>query len=199
VRIGAAASSSAPALRTGASPRCVIAAALVLAVLGTVSIPRPVRATTVEGSLLTNLASMTLSSAERTVWDVTYCATARVLVVVPVIQLQKRASAPTSCSGETVTFCIYAVNTSPYTSAFNISLDDVLSTMMVYVGASGTTNTWTAGSTVAKGRGRSDFPPVFDWANEPSDGQGAPYSVRWLINYIGPSKSAMMCFQMKVL
>ena len=203
MRLCAAASSSAPALRAGASPRFVIASALtaVLAIaLGAAITPSLGLAATAEGALLTNVACATLSTAERTPWEVSYCATAKVLVVVPSIQLTKRANPSMECSGATVTFCIYAINTSPYTSAFNISLDDVLSSMMVYVsgqdtwpGAVGTT------TTITKGRGRNDFPVTYDWTGEPGNGQVAPYNVRWLINWLGPNKSAMMCFKMRIL
>jgi uncharacterized repeat protein (TIGR01451 family) len=176
-----------------------ICAAVLAVALGAAITPNLGLAATAEGALLTNVACATLSSAERTPWEVSYCATAKVLVVVPSIQLTKRATPSMECSGATVTFCIYAINTSPYTSAFNISLDDVLSSMMVYVSGQDVWNGTTAGTTVTKGRGRNDFLVTYDWTSEPGNGQVAPYNVRWLINWLGPNKSAMMCFKMRIL
>jgi len=175
-----------------------IGAAVLAIALGTVFAPNLGRAATAEGALLTNVACATLSTAEWTPWEVSYCATAKVLVVMPSIQLTKRASSSMECSGATVTFCIYAINTSPYTSAFNISLEDVFSDMMVYVAGQDVWNGTTAGIVITKCGGKIGMAPTYG-CGEPLDGQASPYAVRWLINYMGPSKSAMMCFKMRIL
>jgi hypothetical protein len=97
-----------------------------------------------------------------------------------------------------VTFCIWAVNTSPYTSAFNVILDDMLPQYMSYVnGGQGNWAGNSAGATIQAGYRNSSM--ASGWGAEPVNGQAGPnYWAWWKINWIGPSKSAMMCFKMVI-
>ena len=109
-----------------------------------------------------------------------------------------------------MTFCIWVVNTSPYTSAFNVVLRDVLyNELLAYVSGQSIWAGSTSGASICVGRGRDNAgTEVFDWtcggaspcACEPPDGQTYPYYLRWAINVIGPAgKSALICFKMRIL
>lgn len=183
-----------------------LVAGLVLAVAGS-------RAwgATAEGTLLTNVACATYGSGAGAGYAVSFCTTATVLVVNPSVGVQKTASPTVACSGSTVTFCIWATNTSAMTSAFNVTVSDRMPDVFGYV--LGGQSTWvagTAGAAVTPGFSNAvGLPQIYCWpttvnpmcnaSGEPLNGQGGPYYIRWAITVIGPGKSAMACFKAVVL
>jgi hypothetical protein len=172
------------------------------------------RAATAEGALLTNVATATFWSLQGTPLLPEWNGTAYVLVVAPSIQVSKTADPWIECPGATVTFCIYAVNESLYTSAFNVILNDRLPDLFAYVSGQDRWAGNTSGATITPGyRGPGGF-DVYCWpgvihascpdgapsSGEPNDGQIGPnYNVRWAISVIGPGQSAMACFKVRIL
>ena len=124
-------------------------------------------------------------------------------VASPNIQLVKTAAPSIECSGGTVTFCLWAVNMSSMTSAFNISLHDRLPDGMSYVPSQ--PNGWvagTAGATFQYGFAKESFPQFLVWGSEPLLGDvsaGGQYYLRYVISMIGPGKSAVVCYKARIL
>lgn len=159
-------------------------------------------ATTSDGTLITNVACSTYGSVGGCDFAVSYCATQTVLVATPSIQLQKTASPSIECSGGTVTFCIWAVNTSAMTSAFNVGLVDRLPDQMGYVNGGQTSwNGLTAGNTFFNDWGGEPFPYTRN-PGEPPNGvtsSGSLYYLRFVFGLIGPGKSALVCYKAQIL
>jgi len=166
---------------------------------------------TAEGTLITNVASATYASAQAAAYGVSFATTAFVMVVNPAIAVQKTSAPTVACSGSTVTFCIWATNTSAMTSAFNVVVSDRMPDVFGYVlGGQSLWATGTAGATVTPGFSNvQGIPQIYCWpttvnpmcnaSGEPLNGQGGPYYIRWAISVIGPGKSAMACFKAYVL
>jgi len=180
------------------------AIAVILMLVAGAICPGRAEAGTTEGTLLTNIATATYSTMQNLEFSVSYNSTARVLVAFPSVQLQKTVSPTFDCPGATVTFCVYAVNTSTLTSAFDVVIKDTFTDTMAYVAGQ---NNWagnTTGAAIVAYRSiATAFGPwfeQFDFVNgEPPDGQAYPYYLRWAINIIGPGKSALVCFKMRIL
>ena len=181
---------------------------LVLAVAAA-SWVRTASATTADGTLITNVACATFGTVATAGWpgsgqtlEVSYCATQTVLVATPSIALQKTASPSIECSGGTVTFCIWAVNTSSLTSAFDVVLVDRLPDNVAYLTGQTLWGTGTAGGTIVNGYGAGGALPTYTWGVEPANGgvqSGSLYYLRWVVNMIGPLKSAMVCYRVQIL
>jgi uncharacterized repeat protein (TIGR01451 family) len=142
------------------------------------------RAATADGTLITNVACATFSSAAGSQFAVSYCATSVVPVANPCIALQKTANPTTQASGGTVTYCLWVVNCSPSTSAFNITITDNLPANVSYAGGYAD---WNGGS------GGTWFPTT------PPVGQTATFTMRFVLTQLGMNRSAMACFQVQVL
>lgn len=166
-------------------------------------------ATTADGTLITNVACATFGTVATAGWpgsgqtlEVSYCATQTVLVATPSIALQKTASPSIECSGGTVTFCIWAVNTSAMTSAFNVGLVDRLPDQMGYVNGGQTSwNGLTVGNTFFNDWGGEPFPYTRN-PGEPPNGvtsSGSLYYLRFVFGLIGPGKSALVCYKAQIL
>jgi len=187
---------------------------LITAVLTGLMSAGRVMAATSEGALLTNVATATFWSLQGTAHVPEWNGTAYVLVVSPSVQVRKTAVPWIECPGATITFCIYAVNESAYTSAFNVILNDRLPDLFAYIAGQDRWAGNTAGATIIPGyRGPGAF-DVYCWPGvihascpdaapslgEPLDGQIGPnYNVRWAIDVIGPGQSAMVCFKARIL
>ena len=167
-------------------------------------------ATTADGTLITNVACATFGTVATAGWpgsgqtlEVSYCATQVVLVATPSIALQKTAAPSIECSGGTITFCIWAVNTSSMTSAFDVVLQDRLPDYVAYLTGQNQWATGTAGGTITGGWGSGSFPITYFWGGaEPpnlSVQSGGTYYLRWVVNMIGPLKSAMVCYKVQIL
>ena len=161
---------------------------------------------TADGALLTNLATGTYRSIDYTGYAVSYGATALVMVVSPSISVKKTSNVTAMCAGETVTFCIWAVNNSALGSAFNVHVwDSVIPEGAYQVGQT----TWPGGSggTITTGYShKNGITTKNSWAGEPDAGTytvapaaNNPFFLKWKVSLLGPSKSAMFCFRMVLL
>ena len=179
--------------------------ALLLAVAGRAN------AMTSEGTLLTNLATASYWSADGSKYLLTYSSTANVLVMNPMVHLRKVATPSMQCSGGTVTFCIYAINTSLMSSAFNVTIEDIMPGFgadgFAYV-AGGRSEWNPQGAAVIYGYRPTNFGANNWWvgtfAGDPEgDGEPAawtpgPYYIRWSVSVLGPNRSMMVCFKATV-
>lgn len=186
----------------------VVAAAVLVAGRGMGATP--------EGTLLTNVASATFWSVQGTYYTPTFNVTATVLVVGPSVQIRKVGTPGMECPGATVTFCLWVMNASYYTSAFNVVLNDELPDLLAYLRGQTRWAGNTPGAVVTPGyRMPGGFTP-YCWpgipagfcddeapansSGEPKDGQVGPgLRVRWQINLLGPRQSAMICYKARIL
>lgn len=173
--------------------------------------PRPVAAMTADGALITNTASASwyfgigsvLSWGATTTgnlggnspalaaaggFSVSYVASANVLVNCPVIGIQKIGAPFSQAPGGTVSFTLCVVNTGS-TSAFRLSITDRLPDNMETANppayASWGGGTWTS----------SYSSDNVGYANGiPGNGQNAPYYLRWVVDPLGPQKSACVTY-----
>lgn len=170
--------------------RLIALLALVLAPL------RYASAATMEGTLITNIASASMnSSAGAPAFTVSYSSTATVLVRNPCINLVKNSNPTTQTAGGTVTFTLYVVNCSCWVSAHNVIITDRLPDNVNYSDNYGSWN----------GGGAGIWTPYScsdnaTWVNsQPVVGQGAPYYLRFVLDWLGPCKSAMAQFTANIL
>ncbi|MEK7766131.1 MAG: hypothetical protein AAB368_07820 [bacterium] len=206
-------------------------AAALLIVLVAAGLAREASAATADGTLITNVATATYAGTVAPGstaflgggWSVSYGVTAWVLVSSPNIQLQKTSSPTVACSGGTVTYCIYAVNTSLTTSAFNVVLWDQMNLPtqndFSYLGNQTSWNTTNPAAVLTKGYSmRVDpgcgtncsgpFPYaggnccIYHWTTEPAlytgSATGQQIWMQWVWDKIGPGRSAAVCFQVQV-
>lgn len=165
------------------------------------------RAATLDGTLITNVATATYGSVGSLTspgtnppYEISYAATQTVLVATPNIQLQKTSQPSIECSGGTITFCIWAVNNSSLTSAFDVVLQDRYPPLVAYVPGMTMWAGLTAGAIVNTNWGNG---PGQHFAGEPPAGMDASlaagYYLRWGISVIGPNKSALVCYKGQLL
>jgi len=166
-----------------------------------------------DGTLITNLATASYWSADGARYQPTYGATANVIVSNPAIALYKTSSPSMQCSGGTVTFCIYAVNTSAMASSFNIVVEDWLPIDNVFQNGLafiiGSRTTWNPQAvTITPGFSWYVAGPGWRTWYTPVDADGDPdlnggvmgqYYIRWAISTIGPGRSVMLCYKASVL
>ena len=162
-----------------------------------------VHAATVDGGLLTNTVSAVVDSYVGVPsGTVSYSATALVMVCTPTIEMVKRASMTVQGAGGTVTFCIWAVNASAFTSAFNVVLEDLIPSNFSYV--KGGQDLWPSSLVTM---GYAQLHPTgsccaYTWNDDPPDGQTTlmgPVWLKWAVSELGPNQSALMCFKMRLL
>jgi uncharacterized repeat protein (TIGR01451 family) len=174
-----------------------LAFAALASVWGLVLPPGEALAATADGTLITNVACATYMAASGQGFAVSYCATVIVPISSPCIALQKIANPTTQSSGGTVTFTIWTVNCSCTNSAFQINVTDRLPDNMTY---SGNYTSWNGGSGGTWTRFASPDNGATAWAlNGPTIGQGAAYYLRYVLDQIGPCKSALVQFTANVL
>jgi uncharacterized repeat protein (TIGR01451 family) len=128
---------------------------------------------------------------------VSYCATAILNIQNPCLALQKVANPTAQASGGTVTYTIWVVNCSCTSSAFNINVTDRLPDN-VMAGAPALVTYWNGNSggnwSVASGSNNTT------WASgAPVAGQNVPYYLRFVLDQLGPCKSAYSSFTVSVL
>jgi len=175
-----------------------------LAVVGVVAMVNTARATTSDGTLITNVATATFGSVGSLTapwanawYEISYAATQTVLVATPNVQLQKTSQPSIECSGGTITFCIWAVNTSSLTSAFNVYLQDKYPPLVSYVVGQTMWPGLTAGSAIWN-NWCTTTPTLTRNPGEPPAGLDAvngAYYLRWQITMLGPGKSALICYR----
>jgi uncharacterized repeat protein (TIGR01451 family) len=172
--------------------RCSLAIGLAAAAIGFAG---RAGAMTADGTLVTNVASITFRYWSGASFGVSFNLTATVLTTNPCLTAQKTASPMVQASGGLLTFTLWVINCSPTMSAFNINVTDRLPNNAV-MGAN--LSAWNGGS------GGSWYPASgtnnTTWApNVPPAGQGVPYFLRYVLDQIGPSKSGFVSFTVSVL
>ncbi len=158
----------------------------------------PGRAATVDGTIITNIACATyMGFAGGLGFKVSYCATQTVLVANPCINLYKSSNPTQQSAGGTVTFTLYVVNCSCTVSAWNVTVTDRLPDNMSYNNPPAPAF-WNGGS----GGTWSPFMSsdnVTYAAGSPPAGQVTPYYLRFVLDRLGPCKSAMAQFTANIL
>jgi uncharacterized repeat protein (TIGR01451 family) len=152
------------------------------------------------GVLLTNMVSFTYSNdfgGNRQILG-TYGATTTVLIQNPAMSVTKYATPTLQASGSNVTFKVCVMNTNGTASAFNVAVLDRLPDNMEWAGVATSmwavqvpAGTWTEQSSSVFPGPYAAFPPIA--------GQDAPYYMRWVLNTLGPNRSACVEFQAKIL
>ena len=112
-------------IREGGSAMRAMVVAMVVGA-GLLGVGQKACAATSDGTLITNVASATFSTASLNQYFVSYNATATVLVQNPCVTLIKTPDVTVQAAGGSVTYNLWVVNCSPNTSAFNITVTDKL-------------------------------------------------------------------------
>jgi uncharacterized repeat protein (TIGR01451 family) len=126
---------------------------------------------------------------------VSYCSTATVLVANPCINLVKLANPTQQSAGGTVTFTLYVVNCSCLVSAWNVTITDRLPDNVNY---SQNYTTWNGGSGGTWSPFMSSDNVTFA-AGSPPAGQITNYYLRFVLDRLGPCKSAMAQYTANIL
>jgi len=147
---------------------------------------------TVDGTLITNVASGTYSSASRIGFIVSYPVTAYVLVQNPAVWIWKTASPTLQAPGGDVTFTACVKNQSAYVSAFNVTVTDVLPIGFDFRAMS---SIWPASWVITNANGLAG-PWVAGW---PTVGQEPTWFLRWTLPVVGPMASGCVAFTARVL
>jgi len=169
-----------------------------LAALGLLAtMGKEAQAMTSDGTLVTNVACATYMSASGAGFAVSYCVTTPFILNNPCIALQKSANPTAQASGGLVTYTIWVVNCqqSCAGSAFNINVTDRLPDNVVMGAGTGTWNGGSGGNWYMTSGSNNTT-----WAvNEPKVGQATPYYLRYVLDQLGPCKSAFVTFTVSVL
>ncbi|MEK7477645.1 MAG: hypothetical protein AAB152_18655 [Candidatus Coatesbacteria bacterium] len=150
----------------------------------------PANAMTSDGTMITSVACITHSSPSGYGFTVSFCVTARVFISNPCLTGQKTANPSAMESGGVMTYTIWVVNCSCTGSAFNINVTDRLPDNVVMgFNMAG----WNGGSGgawfVSSGSNNTT------WAvNAPLSGQAPPYFLRYVLDQLGPCRSAYSAF-----
>ncbi len=163
-------------------------------------------AMTADGAMITNYAAATgywgmAGLAYTSRYNVSYNATAGVVVSCPVVYVTKIVSPTTLAVAQTATYTVCVVNTALQATAWNVVVQDRLPDNMAYVGASLTSwvlgtppPTWTASWSTNGGASWTTGAEPPAGANNTT----APYSLRWVLNYLGPNRSGCVSFRATV-
>jgi uncharacterized repeat protein (TIGR01451 family) len=167
--------------------------------LGLVLLAGTASALTADGVLITNLAWGTYRTTSNPVaQNITYGATANVLVATPMIQLRKTTSATIQVAGGIVTFCLSYSNTSSLTSALNVVVADKMPDNMKFTDPGG-------GAIFDNDPPGGTMTPAYSFNNTawttgvPTSGQAGPLYLRWTTDVVGPKESAYMCYTVSIL
>jgi len=169
---------------------------------------QPGQAATAWGTLITNVATITMNSGfpDFVAYSMTYNMTCAVPVGIPAptLSFEKTVSPTSMGSGGTLTYTLWITNSGPWDSAFNVHVIDIIpgvSGVMAYTPGQDNWVDGTPGATVTLGHGSQ--PPwngfLTQYWTECPAGQTGPYGIRWIVSMIGPGKSALLCWKARVL
>jgi uncharacterized repeat protein (TIGR01451 family) len=183
--------------------------------------PCAARAMTADGALITNVAYATLywgagggshygtgvqgglgGNVGPQSFSTTYSITSNVLVSCPRIGIQKMATPTQQSSGSVVSFTICLVNNSLLASAWGLVITDKLPDNMSYVNPSAG---FFPASPIVGWQGappymKSDTVLTGAYAGgEPANGAVNPLFLRWVLNPLGPGRSACVYYAARVL
>jgi uncharacterized repeat protein (TIGR01451 family) len=177
--------------------RPLAAGALAVAML--LASPRGGGAATADGVMITNSASLTaywgssgLSYGMR--YTISFNVTVMTIVATPSTVVQKTVSPAIANAGETLTYTIWFVNTSPFGSAFNIIANDPLPANVNYDAWRGMWNGGTGGTWF----NQYSADNVVFFSGNPAQGQAAPCYLRFTMNMLGPKASAFTSYSVTI-
>ncbi len=159
----------------------------------------PARATTSEGSLITNLASATFKDKTGVMREISYGATSWVLVATPSVMLLKVVSPTIAVSGGTVTFCITFSNASALTSAVNVVISDKVPDNVRFANA--LTENDPVGGNITPAWSTDNIAWSLAWPPGYGQGPATPASsvfLRWTTDVMGPRQSAIVCYSVTI-
>ena len=179
-----------------------------LLALAALALPGGARSQTACGALITNIAMATMWSGppDLVAYEVSYGVTATVLVLCPpVIALRKSSSLNgsnlvTCAAGCTVTFSICLENQQfgPNDSVWSVTITDRLPTNMSFVSWGLDDYNTTTPAPAAPVATQSSV-LTGGWSGTAPVGQTAPYYLRWVVDRIGPTRSACLTYRAKIL
>jgi len=176
--------------------KVVVACVAGLGLLGVLG--REANAATADGTLVTNVATATFSTATNAGYTVSYTATATVLIQNPCVSLLKVPDITIQAAGGTVTYTLWVVNCSLTVSAFNITVTDKIPDNVAF--GSGALGSWNGGSggTWSTWTSATGVPTAY--ANvPPAAGQTTPFYMRYLLDQLGPNRSAFINYSVVIL
>lgn len=207
-------------MRTVMGARMILVIAAIMA-----ASPRPGHATTVCGTIITNMVSATMHSGppDFVVFPTPGTAAPTFTAVVevacpPAIHMAKFVNWPTASAGTTVVFRICIINETS-DSVWGVTVTDRLPNGMLFRPMDQTWNDGVgAGSPYANGNTYQSLTPpdaggwppnptiAWDTSENPAmnpgtppDGQGPDMWLRWTVDYVGPMRSACLTYRAEVL
>ncbi|MEK7477646.1 MAG: hypothetical protein AAB152_18660 [Candidatus Coatesbacteria bacterium] len=156
----------------------------------------PASAMVADGTMITNVACITYMSSIGMGFSVSFCMTSTALILPPpCITAQKIVTPSLQASGGLMTFRIWVINCSCFSSAFNITMTDRLPDNVTMGTNQAPWNGGSGGSWYAASGSNNTT-----WAvNPPLVGQGVPYYLRYVLDQLGPCRSAFASFTVSVL
>jgi len=155
----------------------------------------PARSLTSDGTVITNIATITLNTTAGAPLTVSYCATATALVLNPCAKILKSVSPTTQSAAGTLTYRVWIASCSDAVSSFNVTVTDRLPSNVLYADSYVVWNGLTAGASWSVYRSSDN---VSYSAGEPNVGQASPYYLRWIYSLMGPNKSAYIEYAVKI-
>lgn len=190
--------------RAGRMPAVVMLAAGILWSL----VPgRPAHAVTVDGTLITNVASATYKTTGGVPVEFDFNVTAFVLVGTPQMMIQKTGTPTMQAPGGLVTFCLTFSNQSAYGGALNFVLTDAIPDNMRFYQELFTNAP--AGGTIVPSWSDDGGATWEDTAGVPPNGGGPgrypnagwPFDVilRWTVDLVDTQQSGYVCYTASIL
>jgi uncharacterized repeat protein (TIGR01451 family) len=174
-----------------------------LAVILAVTRPTPSLAATACGALITNVATITMSSGfpDYIAYAMTYNITATgVVLCPPVVRCVKWVRPTIAGAGETLTFSLCVENQMSDT-VWGITMTDALPGNMTFALVSPADYDTTLGGPFVLGAVVPSNGPTATCgvAGAPTVGQAPPWFLRWAVPGIGPAKSACVTYAARIL
>lgn len=154
---------------------------------------------TADGTLITNVASGTYQSSGAVRFNISYAATAWVLVQNPNIHVWKTVTPTVQAAGGDVVFSVCVKNVSAAVSAFNVTVSDRLPAGFAYrpVGSAAPTS-WQNAPTAWQITNANSMSGPWN-AGWPNQGQTPDWYMRWTLPVVGPLASGCVSYTARVL
>jgi len=166
-------------------------------IIGLAVCPSAGRAATAYGTLITNVATITMTSGSPDFvrFEMSFNMTCSVLIVSPAsVRVGKDVSPTIELSGGTLTYTIWFVNNSAMASSFNIVATDPLPANVSYDAARGSWDGNSGGAWSSKYSSDN----ILYFAGQPATGQSAPCYLRFTLSQLGPARSAFMSYSVTI-
>lgn len=153
--------------------------------------PGRASAMTADGTLVTNAATITCMSSNGLGFSVSFALTATVVVNNPCIAGQKLTNPTAQSAGGLLTYTIWVVNCSCMSSAFNATVTDRLPDMVAMSNPSPTSWNGNSGGVWYNSNSANSA----TWAaGAPAVGQTTACYLRFVLDQLGPCRSAYVAF-----